>query len=217
MKRVIPVNALQDVLTFLRALDPKEVTRKCEVAYLSPKEDKGPRYLVNVLDLTYCFHLNDGTAEEVVKKEIADPTFSVVIAKYLANQVRFEPQKGWVGIERFANAQAYHSDYIRKVLRPMIEAFGTKPDLFAQSAVATGGRREKLGGTSFSFRFFPRLMVLVQLWPSSDTVFGRAEVSIKFSPHAVQYLEGRDAMTMAEFLVRRLLHNRTTRRRSVTT
>jgi hypothetical protein len=41
-------------------------------------------------------------------------------------------------------------------------------------------------------------------------------VSIKFSPHAVQYLEGRDAMTIAEFLVKRLLHNRTTRRRAVT-
>ena len=206
---------LQEVLTHLRNLDPKEVSRKCEVAYLPPREGKGPRYLVNVLDLTYCFNLADGTAEEVVKKEPADPGFSVVIAKYLANQVKFEPQKGWVGIEKFVNAHAYHSDYVRKVLRPMIEAFGTKADLFTQSAVATGGRREKLGGISFSFKFFPRLLTLVQLWPSSDTVLGRAEVSIKFSPHAVQYLEGREAMTIAEFLVKRLLHNRT-RRRSVT-
>jgi len=214
---VYPVMALHDLLSYLRALDPKEVSRKCEVAYLPPKEEKGPRYLVNVLDLTYCFHLTDGTAEEVVKKEPADLSFSAVIAKYLANQIRCEPQKGWVGIERFANAQAYHSDYVRKVLRPMIEAFGTKADLFTHSAIATGGRREKLGGISFSFKFFPRLLTLVQLWPSSDTVLGRAEVSVKFSPHAVQYLEGRDAMTMAEFLVKRLLHNRTTRRRSVST
>ncbi|MDT7859568.1 MAG: DUF3786 domain-containing protein [Candidatus Calditenuis sp.] len=208
--------ALHDLLSYLKTLDPKEVSRKCEVAYLPPKEEKGPRYLVNVLDLTYCFHLSDGTAEEVVKKEPADPSFSAVIAKYLANQVRYEPQKGWVGIEKFVNAQAYHSEYVRKVLRPMIEAFGTKADLFIQSAVTTGGRKEKLGGISFSFKFFPRLLTLVQLWPSSDTVLGRAEVSIKFSPHAVQYLEGRDAMTIAEFLVKRLLHNRTTRRRSVT-
>ncbi len=208
--------SLHDVLSFLRALDPKEVARKCEVAYLPPKEDKGPRYLVNVLDLTYCFHLIDGTAEEVVKREPADPGFSVVIAKYLANQVRCEMQRGWVGIDRFVNAQAHHSDYVRKVLRPMIDAFGTKPDLFVQSAVATGGKREKLGGISFSFKFFPRLTTLVQLWPSSDNVLGRAEVSIKFPPHAVQYLEGRDAMTMADFLVRRLLNNRTSRRRSVT-
>ena len=67
--------ALHEVLSFLRSLDPKEVSKKCEVAYLPPKEGKGPRYLVNVLDLTYCFNLADGTAEEVVKREPADPGF----------------------------------------------------------------------------------------------------------------------------------------------
>lgn len=207
--------ALHEILSNLRALDPKEVSRRCEVAYLPPKEEKGPRYLVNVLDLTYCFHLSDGTAEEVVKKEVADRDLSVVMAKYLLNQVRVEFQRGWVGIERFANVQPYHGDYVRRVLRPLAEAFGARSELFVQSALVTGGRREKLGGISFSFRFFPKLLTLVQLWPSDETGLRRAEVSVKFSPHAVQYLEGKDAVTISEFLVRRLLHNRTARRRAV--
>lgn len=207
--------ALQELLSHLRVLDPKEVSRKCEVAYLPPKEGKGPRYLINVLDLTYCFHLNDGTAEEVVRNEAAERELSVVMAKYLINQVHVEFEKGWVGIERFANVQPYHGEYVRRVLRPLSEAFGSRSELFVQSAFATGGRRERLGGISFSFKFFPKLLALVQLWPSDESGLRRAEVSVKLSPHAVRYLDGKEAVTVSEFLVRRLLHNRTSRRRSV--
>ncbi|MEN3047651.1 MAG: DUF3786 domain-containing protein [Candidatus Caldarchaeales archaeon] len=205
---------VQQVLEQLRSKDPKEVSRRCEVAFLPPKEGAGARYLVNVLDLTYCVHLDSGVAEEVITEDEADEGLTRVLLKYLVFQCSVEQERGWVGIDRFAGASQHHGEFVRRVMRPFLEHFGSSGQLFEATSRQIGGTQERLGGIAFSFRFLPRVQALVQLWPGDERGLRRPSANIMFSSHSVKIWDGRDAVAASEFLVRRLRGSRRSRRRS---
>ncbi|MCS6788898.1 MAG: DUF3786 domain-containing protein, partial [Aigarchaeota archaeon] len=76
---------------------------------------------------------------------------------------------------------------------------------------------EKLGGVAFSFRFLPKLFALVQLWPGDERALRKPSANIMFSAHSVKIWDGKDAVSAAEFLVKRLRGTRRPRRRSPVT
>ncbi|MCS7094707.1 MAG: DUF3786 domain-containing protein [Thaumarchaeota archaeon] len=205
---------VQEALEQLRSRDPKEVTRRCEVAFLPPKEGNDARYLVNVLDLTYCVRLDSGVAEEVVTEDEADEGLTRLVLKYLIFQCSVEQEKGWIGIDKFAGAARHHGDFVRRVMRPFLEHFGYNKQLFESMSRQIGGTSEKLGGVAFSFRFLPKLFTLVQLWPGDEKALRKPTANIMFSSHSVKIWDGRDAVSASEFLVKRLRATKRHRRRS---
>ncbi|MCS7117990.1 MAG: DUF3786 domain-containing protein [Thaumarchaeota archaeon] len=208
---------VQEALERLRGKDHKEVAKRCEVAFLPPKEGAGARYLVNVLDLSYCIHLDRGVAEEVVTEDQADAGLTRLVLKYLIFQCSTEQEKGWIGIDRFAGAAQHHGDFVRRVMRPFLEHFGYNRQLFESASKQIGGTSEKLGGVAFSFRFLPKLFALVQLWPGDERALRKPSANIMFSAHSVKIWDGKDAVSAAEFLVKRLRGTRRPRRRSPVT
>lgn len=205
---------VQQVLEQLRSKDPKEVSKRCEVAFLPPREGAGARYLVNVLDLTYCVHLDSGLAEEVVTRDEADESFTRVLLKYLVYQCYVEQETGWVGIDRFSGASQHHGEFVKKVMRPFLDHFGNNVQVFKASSRQIGGTQERLGGVAFSFRFLPKVRALVQLWPGDERGLRKPSANIMFSSHSVKIWDGREAVAASEFIVRRLRGSRRSRRRS---
>ena len=97
----------------------------------------------------------------------------------------------------------YWSAFVSRAQKPLLETFGSDPDLYLQVAPALGGTVRTLGDASATFLAFPLVPVTHVLW-GGDEEFP-PEANILFDETIPHYLSTEDIAALAGASVYRLL------------
>lgn len=192
------------LLSELRQRQPEQIVRLCHVVYLPPREGKSDRFLVNVLNGSYVLDLKSGVVTDAVTHKPPSPKLSQLLIKYLA-RFRGDKPGDWLPIEKFPNGQAYAGDMMRRAYRPLIDHFGQDPQGFDSSCRAIDGKKEKLGGLSYSFNILPMMRLLLQLWAGYERTYRPPTANMMFSSSFLSVFTAEEAVDSAEFLVSELI------------
>ncbi|MDJ0270199.1 MAG: DUF3786 domain-containing protein [Aigarchaeota archaeon] len=181
---------LKQSLEKLSQLKPEEVAKKCGVVFLNPHEKKdGGRFIVNLLNKTFTVELASREVVDLITGKQVHDKLAYVIAEYLATGDGTSLSDSWVPMSKTITAQELSTYFQKTVIRPMTRLFGHDSELFEASARALGGKRELLGGRSFSFLFLPKVKLLFQVWAVDKRDLTPPAVNVSHSSNATRYLK----------------------------
>ncbi|RLE81039.1 MAG: hypothetical protein DRJ36_01715, partial [Thermoprotei archaeon] len=145
--------------------DGEEVAKRCGVVYLPPRPKKGHgRFIVNLLTKTYSVELDKREIVDLIAGREIRGEIALLIARYLCYSSGGGRKEDWIPYDQFPGSKRYRSLFDRYVIRPFARSFGYDPERYKAVCKRLGGKRERLGGLSYSFNFLPRVRILTQLW-----------------------------------------------------
>ncbi|MCS7136920.1 MAG: DUF3786 domain-containing protein, partial [Candidatus Caldarchaeum sp.] len=78
--------------------------------------------------------------------------------------------------------------------------------LFEETSRALAGKREKLGGTAFSYAFLPKVKPLIQVWFGDETELRKPRINALYNLTAEKFLKPTPLLfvfeLLADFLVK---------------
>ena len=183
--------------------DGEEISKKCGVVFLPPRKPnrKQGRYIVNLLTKTYSVEIEGRKVVDLISGKQASPELALVMVRYLGFSTGGRPRDDWVPYDKFPGSKPYLSLFDRNVLRPFARFFGYKPERYEAACKRLGGKRERLGGLSFSFLFLPKVKLLTQIWKARKEDYTPPAANISFNHSARHYLSARDLLLAGQFMV----------------
>lgn len=197
---------LERAFAELSKKDGEEVSKRCGVIFLPPRKPKRRygRYIVNILTKTYSVELERKEVVDLISGKQASPELSLVIVRYLGFSVGGKQRDDWIPFERFPGAKPYLSLFDRNVLRPLAQLFGYKSERYVFACRRLGGKKELLGGLSFSFFFLPKVRLLTQVWKARKEDYTPPAANMSFNYSAQHYLSARDLLLVGQLMVKSL-------------
>jgi len=180
----------------------EEMAKRCGVIYLRSRERKEEgRFIVNVLNKTYTVELDTRIVVDLLTGKQVPDQLSYVILEYLLTGDGSPLTDTWTPYTKTLTSQDLASYLQKAVIRPLVKMFGFRLEAYEQVCRALGGRREKLGGHSFSFLMLPKVRLLCQLWTGDKREMTLPEANILHSSSATKYLKPRGLVYAFETLV----------------
>ncbi len=93
----------------------------------------------------------------------------IILLHYLIHVSGESLGAGLVPYEDIPGCRSYLPVFERRVVRPLLAAFGHARDAFVAAGTALGGREEEYGNASFTLSVLPRLPITFILWEGDDT------------------------------------------------
>jgi hypothetical protein len=87
------------------------------------------------------------------------------------------------------------------VVRPLARIFGYDSERYESACRRLGGRRERLGGISYSFSFLPKIRILTQLWAGRREEYVEPKASLMFNYSARYFLSAEDMLLAGRIMV----------------
>ncbi|GBC72263.1 hypothetical protein HRbin03_00090 [archaeon HR03] len=183
----------------LRSANHSAVMKKCDVVFLRGDGAKPSRYIVNVLNKTFTVELDEGKVVDLMTGKDAGEKLSYVILEYLLGEGA-AGQDSWQPLDTLLKTSAYLSYYQKTVLNPLLKTFGNQALLFEESSRMLGGKREKLGGTAYSFTFLPKVRLLIQVWFGDETEMRKTSINASYNMSAAKFLKPTPLLIAFEIL-----------------
>ena len=182
--------------------DGEKIARRCGVVFLPPKSkrERG-RYIVNLLTKTYSVELDEETVIDLIAGKDAKEEMGLLILRYLGYSSGGGRKEDWIPYERFPGAKQYRSLFDRYVIRPFARLFGYEPEKYELVCKRLGGKKERLGGLSYSFTFLPKVRILAQLWRARKEDYIPPTANLSFNHSARYYLSARDLFLAGKIMV----------------
>ncbi|MEM4268618.1 MAG: DUF3786 domain-containing protein [Candidatus Caldarchaeum sp.] len=177
---------VEEAFSKLLRQDHSSTMKRCDVVYL-PSSRHG-RYIVNVLNKTFTVELDIGSVVDLTLGKEAGEKLSYVLLEYLTGEGHSASPEGWVSVETVLLQPSHKNYYQKAVVRPLEKLFGYDRELFEAVSRRLMGRREKLGGTAYSFQFLPKVQALVQVWVGNTTEFTKPKINTSFNSGARRFL-----------------------------
>ncbi|MEM1943323.1 MAG: DUF3786 domain-containing protein [Candidatus Caldarchaeum sp.] len=177
---------VEEAFTKLLLQDHSATMKRCDVVYL-PSSRHG-RYLVNVLNKTFSVELDIGSVVDLTLGKEAGEKLSYVLLEYLTGVGHSAGPENWIPVETILLQPSHKHYYQKAVVRPLERLFGYDKELFEAVARRLMGRREKLGGTAYSFQFLPKVNALVQVWVGNTAEFTKPKINTSFNSGARRFL-----------------------------
>ena len=186
--------------------DGREVSKRCEVVFLPPKPPrrKHGRYIVNLLTKTYSVELDSMEVVDLISGKAASRELALIIVRYLGVSTSGRHSDEWIPYEKFRGSKPYIQAFDRSVIRPLARVFGYNPERYEAACRRLGGKREKLGGMSYSFLFLPKVKVLTQVWKARREDYTPPAANMSFNRSSRYYLSIRDLLLVGQYMVRAL-------------
>lgn len=172
----------------LRKIMHEDAAKRCGVVFLRGSEGTDGRYIVNVLNKTYTVELGRKAVLDLMSGRPAGGKLSYVLLTYLMAEWGRATSESWHPIQSLLRTQTLTSYFQKSVIRPLTRTFGYDKKLFESCAAALGGNREKMGGSSFSFTFLPKVRFVFQLWSGSYEDLTQPEASVSCNTLATKHL-----------------------------
>jgi len=194
--------AYEKALADFRATDPQAMAARAGVLYDASGKGRGSLlvpYFGRICVVAY-------PAATVTERDSggAASFFTQILLLHYLTTASGTPLKGtWISFRQLPGGLMYEAAFRARSLAPLIAAFGSAGELFAQAAISTGGEQARLGDYSFLFGALPRVPLMCMLWLGDDEL--PAEVSILFDGSASDYLPTEDLAVLGGTLSGRLL------------
>ncbi|PUA34091.1 MAG: hypothetical protein B9J98_01545 [Candidatus Terraquivivens tikiterensis] len=179
-----------------------DVAKKCSVAYIPSREQgvKG-RFIITVFNRTYSVELSEECVVDLLTDKPAPKNVQYIIVKYLITGDGTPLGTGWVNYRDVVGAAPYVKEFEDFVLRRLANRFGNAVEVYEYACKVLGGKKEKLGGVSFSFSVLPRVRILCQLWAAEKQDYVPAVANVSFSMNSDRFLPARELGMVALLLV----------------
>lgn len=187
----------------LLKMDGGEVAKRCGVIFLPPSkpEKKQGRYVVNLLVKTYSVELDSREVIDLVAGKEAPGEIAFLILRYLSSSSGLGKKEDWMPFEEFPRAKFYKVYFAKHVLNPLARIFGYDPEKYEMVCRRLGGKKEKLGGLSYSFSFLPRIKILTQLWRGRKEDYVAPTANMMFNYSARHFLSAEDLLLAGRIMV----------------
>ncbi len=184
-------------------LDGNQVSRRCGVIFLEPSKPGGRcgRYIVNLLTRTYSIELDTQEVVDLIAGKSSPPETAYLILRYLSSAGGVGRKEDWTQFTDFPKGRLYKSYFDRYVIRPLARAFGYNSERYESACRRLGGRREKLGGVSYSFNFLPKVRILTQLWAGRSEEYVEPKANLMFNYSARYFLSAEDMLLAGRIMV----------------
>jgi hypothetical protein len=187
----------------LERLDGDQVSRRCGVIFLGHSKPGGRRgrYIVNLLTRTYSIELDSQDVVDLIAGKAAPPETAYLILRYLSSMGGVGKKEDWTQFMDFPKGKLYRSYFDRYVVRPLARIFGYDSERYESACRRLGGRRERLGGISYSFSFLPKIRILTQLWAGRREEYVEPKASLMFNYSARYFLSAEDMLLAGRIMV----------------
>jgi len=180
----------------------EEVAKRCGVIFLTsskPGKRRG-RYVINLLTRTYSIELDTCEVIDLIAGKEAPHETSFLILRYLSSTGGTGRKDDWTSFEKFPKARLYRSYFERYVIKPVARTFGYNSEKYELVCRRLGGRREKLGGLSYSFNLLPKIKVLTQLWAGRREEYVAPKANLMFNHSAKYFLSAEDLLLAGKIM-----------------
>lgn len=183
----------------------EEVEKRCAVIFLPARgARKQGRYIVNFLNKTYSVELERGEVIDLISGKNASKELALIMVRYLAYSTGGGHSDEWVPYEKIPGSKRFLPHFDRLVLRHLARTFGYEPEKYELACKRLGGKKERLGGLSYSFHFLPKVRILTQLWKASKDDYTPPAANISFNHSSRHYLNARDLLLVGQLMVNTL-------------
>lgn len=174
--------------------------KKCDVVYLPGGEGRARRYIVNVLHKTYTVEVDGHMVVDLMTGKQADDKLAYVVVEYLLGEGG-PGADTWIPLDQLLKQPAFLYHYQKNVARPLEKNFGYERALFEEVSRSIGGKREKMGGTAFSYTFLPKVKILLQIWFGDESEMRRPSFNASFNSGAMKFLKPTPLLFAFELLL----------------
>ena len=130
-------------------------------------------------------------------------TAKIIILHYLIQASGAQVGAGIKPYEDIPGCRVYLPVFERRVVTPLLRAFGYSRDAFSAAGKALGGKAEEYGNASFTLYAFPRLPITFILWEGEDEFPPSIKVLLDQSIHT--YLPLEDIVVVSKMAATRIL------------
>ncbi len=130
-------------------------------------------------------------------------TTKIIILHYLIHASGNPVGAALVPYEDIPGCRAYLPVFERRVVKPLVGAFGYSRDAFSEAGNALGGKEEEYGNASFTLSAFPRLPITFILWEGEEEFPPSVKVLFDQSIHT--YLPLEDIVVVSKMATTRIL------------
>jgi hypothetical protein len=114
------------------------------------------------------------------------------------------PEKGdLIPYKEIPGGLMYAGVFERRMVTPLLDAFGQGPERFLQAGMAMGGEAAAFGDVSFSVRVLPRVSVTLVLWKGDEEF--PPWIQVLFDRSIDRYLSLEDIVVLGEMISKRLI------------
>ena len=157
---------------------------------------------VTLLGVAYTVTLPQVEIASTTKKTISLVT-RIMLLHYL-NRADGTPEKGeLVPYKEIPGGLMYAGVFERRMVTPLLNAFGQAPERFLKAGLAMGGEAAEFGDISFSFRVLPRVPVTLVLWKGDEEF--PPSIQVLFDRSIDRYLSLEDIVVLGEMISKRLI------------
>ncbi len=146
-----------------------------------------------------------GTDYEIIMPEVRFITpgtitiIEVLILHYLTATDRQTVNGDFISFKGIPGGMFYFKSFQQRVLNKLIENFKDTPENLLKAGEAIGGKKWGIGDYSVAIQVFPRIEMVVQLFPADDEF--PPDANILFSDSIVNFLPAEDAAFLGGYLV----------------
>jgi hypothetical protein len=122
----------------------------------------------------------------------ADFQFHLVFLHYLLEARPTKLSGRLIGEKEIPGGEVFFRGPHALPLRPLMDLFGSRPDLFRAASESMGGTQVQMGDLGFQFPVLPRIPVVLVLWEGDDEF--EPEMLLRFDSSITSQLERLDAI-----------------------
>ncbi|KLU61142.1 hypothetical protein CEB3_c27120 [Peptococcaceae bacterium CEB3] len=127
------------------------------------------------------------------------PIFArILILHYLSRSSPVQEQGRLISYKEIPGGSIYIQPFTNRAIRPVVQAFGDKPQALLEAGLRLGGRAAAYGDAAVTIPVFPRIPVTLVIWGGDDEF--PANANILFDASAAHILPAEDYAVMAGFV-----------------
>ncbi len=186
---------LNKAVAEFRSLDPLETARRTGSEYVQTDGCFKLRYF----NCQVCISHPDATF--INSKEIPIVE-KILILHYLITASGRALANQFISFKELPGGEIYKMPFTNRSIRPFLQFFGNRPQVFRKAAEKLGGRPIDAGDISYTLMAFPKVPVTVVLWKGDEEF--PASANILFDKSAPGYLPTEDYAFLAGLTVAKL-------------
>jgi hypothetical protein len=182
----------------LLRLDPEVVALERGLVFDAAASEFRLPFLLRELRITFPGGAVMDEADQPISGAVA-----VLALHYLVYRGEPDTREGWLAYRDMPGARHFASAFEDMVEKRLATHFGDRPDDLGGAALSLGGTSSDIAEYAFELPAYPRMPLMVVLWPSNEE--GQGSAKVLFPPSAPYYFHSEDLAALGVVAAERLI------------